>query len=61
MIEAAARLLDGESVTNAALYAGYSGTSAFINAFKARCGETPGAFRSGGDAGAIKARVAALP
>jgi AraC-like DNA-binding protein len=59
MMEAAARLLDGESVTSAGLYAGYSGASAFINAFKARCGETPGAFRSGGDASLIKpARVA---
>jgi len=48
LMEAAARLLDGASVTSAALYAGYSGTSAFINAFKARYGETPGAFRSGG-------------
>jgi len=48
LMEAAARLLAGESVTSAALHAGYSGTSAFINAFKATCGETPGVFRSGG-------------
>ena len=46
LMAAAASLLDGVSVTSAALEAGYSGTSAFINAFRLRFGQTPGAFQA---------------
>ena len=37
-------LAGGESVTNAALDAGYSSTSAFIAAFKKTFGTTPGRY-----------------
>jgi AraC-like DNA-binding protein/quercetin dioxygenase-like cupin family protein len=47
LIAAAASLLQGESVTSAALDAGYASTSAFITAFRSRFGQTPGAFRTG--------------
>ena len=46
LMSAAARLLQGESVTEAAVDAGYSSTSAFINAFRLRFGVSPGRFRS---------------
>ncbi len=46
LMAAAANLLDGMSVTSTALEAGYSGTSAFINAFRLRFGQTPGAFQA---------------
>jgi AraC-like DNA-binding protein len=45
LMEAAALLLDGKSVTEAALEAGYSGVSAFIHAFRGKLGQTPSAFR----------------
>ena len=45
LIAAAAFLLDGKSVTDAALEAGYSGVSAFIHAFRGKLGQTPSAFR----------------
>jgi AraC-like DNA-binding protein len=38
-------LLDGKSVTEAALEAGYSGVSAFIHAFRGKVGQTPSGFR----------------
>ena len=47
LMAAAAGLLQGESVTGAALDAGYASTSAFITAFRSRFGQTPGAFRTG--------------
>jgi AraC-like DNA-binding protein len=47
LMAAAVRLLDGASVTDAALEAGYSGVSAFIHAFRLRLGQTPSRFRSG--------------
>ncbi len=47
LMAAAANLLQGESVTSAALDAGYASTSAFITAFRSRFGQTPGAFRTG--------------
>ena len=47
LMAAAANLLQGESVTSAALEAGYASTSAFITAFRSRFGQTPGAFRTG--------------
>ena len=47
LMAAAASLLQGESVTSAALDAGYASTSAFITAFRSRFGQTPGAFRTG--------------
>ena len=47
LMEAAALLLDGKSVTDAALGAGYAGTSAFIHAFRRKFGQTPTAFRAG--------------
>ena len=46
LMAAAASLLEGVSVTSAALEAGYSGTSAFITAFRLRFGQTPGAFQA---------------
>jgi AraC-like DNA-binding protein len=49
LMVAAARLIDGESVTNAALSAGYTGTSAFVHAFRKKFGETPSIFwKTGG-------------
>jgi AraC-like DNA-binding protein len=42
----AALLLDGKSVTEAALEAGYSGVSAFIHAFRGKLGQTPSGFRA---------------
>lgn len=48
LMAAAALLLDGKSVTEAALAAGYAGTSAFIHAFRRKFGQTPVAFRAGG-------------
>ena len=47
LMAAAVNLLQGESVTSAALDAGYASTSAFITAFRSRFGQTPGAFRTG--------------
>ena len=47
LMAAAANLLQGDSVTSAALDAGYASTSAFITAFRSRFGQTPGAFRTG--------------
>lgn len=46
LLASMAALLDGESVTTAALAAGYGSTSAFIYAFRLRFGETPGVFRA---------------
>lgn len=46
LMAAAASLLQGESVTSAALDAGYASTSAFIAAFRSRFGQTPGSFRT---------------
>jgi len=48
LMAAAALLLDGVSVTEAALEAGYSGVSAFIHAFRGKVGQTPAAFRGDG-------------
>jgi AraC-like DNA-binding protein len=48
LMQAAAHLLDGDSITSAALQAGYAGTSAFIHAFKKKLGETPTSFRTTG-------------
>jgi AraC-like DNA-binding protein len=45
----AALLLDGRSVTDAALEAGYAGVSAFIHAFRGKLGQTPSAFRAAFD------------
>ena len=45
LMAAAALLLDGSSVTDAALEAGYSGVSAFIHAFRCKFGQTPSSFR----------------
>jgi AraC-like DNA-binding protein len=42
---AASLLLDGTSVTEAALEVGYAGVSAFIHAFRAKLGQTPTEFR----------------
>ena len=47
LMAAAASLLQGDSVTSAALDAGYASTSAFITAFRSRFGQTPGALRTG--------------
>ena len=47
LMKAAALLLDGETVTEAALGAGYAGVSAFIHAFRRKVGQTPSDFRSG--------------
>ncbi len=44
LMVAATCLLDGQSVTSAALSAGYAGTSAFVYAFRKTVGETPSAF-----------------
>jgi AraC-like DNA-binding protein len=44
LLHAVRRLAIGESVTNAALEAGYSSTSAFIAAFKKAFGTTPGRY-----------------
>jgi AraC-like DNA-binding protein len=41
----AALLVDGRSVTEAALESGYSGVSAFIHAFRGKVGQTPSGFR----------------
>lgn len=46
LIAGAGTLLDGHSVTEAALAAGYSGVSAFIHAFRKRFGHTPSQFRA---------------
>jgi len=46
LIAGAGSLLDGRSVTEAALTAGYSGVSAFIYAFRSKFGQTPSAFRT---------------
>ncbi|HEX4508369.1 MAG TPA: helix-turn-helix transcriptional regulator [Alphaproteobacteria bacterium] len=48
LMEAAALLLDGRSVTDAALAAGYAGTSAFIHAFRHKFGQTPTVFAAAG-------------
>ena len=45
LMQAASLLLDGHSVTDAALQAGYCGVSAFIHAFRSKLGQTPSAFR----------------
>ncbi len=45
LMAAAALLLGGSSVTEAALDAGYSGVSAFIHAFRGKTGQTPSDFR----------------
>jgi AraC-like DNA-binding protein len=45
LMAGAALLLDGKSVTDAALEAGYSGVSAFIHAFRSKVGQTPSGFR----------------
>ena len=45
LMAAAAFLLDGKSVTDAALEAGYCGVSAFIHAFRGKLGQTPSVFR----------------
>ena len=50
LLTSTVRLLEGESVTIAALDAGYSSTSAFIHAFRLRFGETPGVFRASASA-----------
>jgi AraC-like DNA-binding protein len=47
LMAAAALLLDGRSVTDAAMEAGYSGVSAFIHAFRGKVGQTPSEFRLG--------------
>ena len=44
LMAAAALLLEGRSVTDAALEAGYAGVSAFIHAFRRKVGQTPSAF-----------------
>ena len=44
LMAGAACLLDGKSVTEAALESGYSGVSAFIHAFRAKLGQTPSRF-----------------
>ena len=49
LMVAASVLLDGKSVTDAALEAGYSGLSAFIHAFGTKVGQTPSAFRLAAD------------
>lgn len=46
LIAGAGLLLDGRSVTEAALEAGYSGVSAFTHAFRCRIGQTPSQFRT---------------
>jgi AraC-like DNA-binding protein len=46
LIAGAGLLLDGRSVTDAALEAGYSGVSAFTHAFRCRIGQTPSQFRA---------------
>ena len=46
LIAGAGSLLDGRSVTEAALTAGYSGVSAFIYAFRSKFGQTPSEFRA---------------
>jgi AraC-like DNA-binding protein len=45
LMAGAALLLDGKSVTDAALEAGYSGVSAFTHAFRGKLGQTPSRFR----------------
>jgi AraC-like DNA-binding protein len=45
LMAASAMLLDGKSVTDAALEAGYAGVSAFIHAFRGKLGQTPSEFR----------------
>lgn len=52
LIAGAGSLLDGHSVTEAALAAGYCGVSAFIHAFRAKFGHTPSQFRAMAAAGA---------
>jgi AraC-like DNA-binding protein len=49
LLAAAAVLLEGKSVTDAALEAGYSGVSAFIHAFHGKVGQTPSGFRRAAD------------
>ncbi len=44
LMAAASCLLDGMSVTDAALQAGYAGVSAFIHAFRGKLGQTPADF-----------------
>ena len=46
LIHGAARLIEGSSVTEAALGSGYDSVSAFIAAFKAGYGVTPARFRT---------------
>jgi AraC-like DNA-binding protein len=43
------RLAAGESVTNAALEAGYSSTSAFISMFRKQLGTTPARYMAAAD------------
>ena len=45
LLHATALLLEGVSVTEAGFACGYASTSAFINAFRRRTGQTPLAFR----------------
>ena len=46
LIHGAARLIEGSSVTTAALDSGYDSVSAFIAAFRVGYGVTPGRFRT---------------
>jgi len=46
LMTAAAVLLDGKTVTEAALSAGYAGLSAFIAAFRRKLGQTPSSFQA---------------
>jgi methylphosphotriester-DNA--protein-cysteine methyltransferase len=46
LLAASTELLDGASVTQAALASGYASTSAFISAFCRRTGRTPREYRS---------------
>ncbi len=51
MLESVRLLVEGDSVTNAALDCGYSSVSAYIAAFKQTFGYTPGALLAGRDVG----------
>jgi AraC-like DNA-binding protein len=50
LMAAAALLIDGNSVTDAALEGGYAGVSAFTHAFRGKLGQTPSAFRQAASA-----------
>ncbi len=52
VLESVRLLVEGKSVTNAALDSGYSSVSAYIAAFKQTFGYTPGALLAGRDVGA---------